>query len=266
MASPIITFLTDFGTKDGYAGSVKGAIKSIARKVEIIDVSHDIPAFDVKAGAFALLNYYSQFPAGTIHLVVVDPGVGGARRAVILQTDRYYFVGPDNGVFHFVEQRDPFQKFELNERLPLFKLKGATFHGRDLFGPAAAWLASGKVPQDLGVPIADEKTKSGETLFWRKEGTIIECQPIAIDRFGNIITGISRETFAAFGGKFSHILINREKITEINRFYSQKSPQSLMALWNSLDLLEISVNQGSAAERLKFDLSRDKVYIYLNER
>ena len=262
MAAKIVTFLTDFGTRDGYVGSVKGVIKSIAPQTEIIDISHEIPAFDVKAAAFALLNYYSQFPEGTVHLIVVDPGVGSARKPVIAVSEGYFFVAPDNGVLSLVETREELRKYEISLDSGLFQIKGATFHGRDVFGPTAAWLTKGKRPQQFGraIPPAEGKSKA---RFFRITADGIECDALAVDRFGNVITGLTLADLQQSGGRLKYISVKGRQIPEINDYYGQKPVGQLMALWNSLGLLEISVNQGNAAERLKFDLNRDKVYIYL---
>ncbi len=263
---PIITFLSDFGTTDGYAGSVKGILKRSAPQAEIVDVSHELPPFNIPAAAFALLNYYQQYPPGTVHLVVVDPGVGGARSPIILQTQEYYFVGPDNGVFHFVEEREKWRKYQIIHAEPAVKQVSSTFHGRDIFAPAAAILAGGGEIQNIAEEIlVHTNTDDSGKSFIKRNAERLEISALSIDHFGNIVTALSKEEFSKYNNRLRYIEVNKRQIPQISAFYEQHPHGELLALWNSLNLLEIAVNQGSAAEQLQFDLNRDKVYIYLSQ-
>jgi len=263
---PIITFLSDFGTADGYAGSVKGVLKQKAPQAEIIDISHNLPVFNIPAAAFALLNYYKQYPPGTVHLVVVDPGVGSKRPAIIVRSKEHYFVGPDNGVFRYILQQEACRKYRI---LPAGTGSGPvspTFHGRDIFAPAAALLANGSDILEIAEEIQSEaETDDSASGFITYHQNRLEIPVLAIDHFGNMITALRKTAFSAYQKRFRYIEVNKQRITEISAFYAQQAPGGLLALWGSLDFLEIAVNQGSAAEQLQFDLNRDKVYIYLSE-
>lgn len=253
---PVITFLSDFGTLDGYAGSVKGVIKSLAPQCEIIDISHDIKAFDIQSAAWTLLNYYSSFPAGTVHLAVVDPEVGSRRLPIIMQTADYFFVGPDNGIFKLTAEREEHTCYKINP----VSTAGSTFHGRDIFAPAAVKLALGTPAQELG-------KKTGSRLddsfsLFRVKGEFVETKAIAVDHFGNIITGFHKDDLGPLGKQGIHsISIKNFQILGINEYYAERKPGELLALWNSMNFLEIALNSGSAAAKISFNKDLDKIII-----
>jgi len=261
MNSQIITLLTDFGTKDGYSGSLKGVIKSIVPDCEIVDISHDIIAYDINEAAYCLLNYYSSFPKGTIHMAVVDPGVGSDRKGIIIQTENYCFVGPDNGIFNLIFPLENYSIFAINDDNKYFTDISDTFHGRDIFAPLAAWLSSGAKPEKFG-----EKTNNlpVRNLYrYDSEKEIVISPVLTIDKFGNIITAFTKYDLKKIGKKVDEIELKGLKIRTIDSFYAMKKEKELLALWNSLGFLEIAANKSSAADILKFDKNVEKIIIKL---
>lgn len=260
MSKKIITLLTDFGTRDGYTGSIKGVIKNYYPEAEIIDISHDIDPCDIKNAAYSLHNYYSYFPKDTIHLVVVDPGVGGARKPLIIRTAQHYFVGPDNGVFRFIFNREAYTAYEIIPDKVNNGRVSTTFHGRDVFAPAV-----GKILQDIAIEkIAnrlDERTEI-PNLFYTKEGENLVLEAVAIDRFGNIITGFSKKDLERLKKNIiDYIEVKIFSTDKINAYYHEKANGQLMALWNSMDFLEIAAVKDNAASILKFDKNNDTITI-----
>jgi S-adenosylmethionine hydrolase len=232
-----ITLLTDFGTADYFAGAMKGVILSINPKTVVVDITHEIPAQDVAAGAFTLLAAYDTFPAGTIHVAVVDPGVGSARRPIVVSAGEHVFVGPDNGLFTYIYDRErSFQAFQITASQYFRQPTSTTFHGRDVFAPVAAVLSTGVEPSSLGPPISDPVRLS------------ISDTPaiIHIDRFGNLITNITREALP----EGASLLVNGTLITAFRSFFGEETGAGPFAIWGSAGFLEIAVNGGSAADFL----------------
>jgi S-adenosylmethionine hydrolase len=234
--NPVITLLTDFGTVDYFVGAVKGAILSVNPGAVIVDITHEIPPQDIETGAFTLLAAYETFPAGTIHVAVVDPGVGSERRPLIVSANEQFFVGPDNGLFSYIYDREPsHQSFHVTSDRYFRPFVSSTFHGRDIFAPVAAALSNGVAPEELGMLIDDEvRLPSLETPL----------RIIHIDRFGNCITNITRDLSPG------EIVVKGKTISEIRQFYGEGDDRSLFAIWGSAGFLEISVNGGSAAKVL----------------
>lgn len=235
---PVITLLTDFGTADYFVGAVKGAILSVNSSVVIADITHEILPQDIAAGAFTLLAAYKTFPAGTIHVAVVDPGVGSARRPIIVSANEQFFVGPDNGLFTYINDREPSHRtFHITSDLYFRPDPSSTFHGRDIFAPVAGALSQGVAPEEFGAEITDEV---------RLPPLQAPLRIIHIDRFGNCITNIMRELMQSE----TNLAINGRTISEFRRFYGAGDKESLFAIWGSAGFLEISVNGGSAAKVL----------------
>lgn len=233
---PVISLLTDFGTADYFVGAVKGAILSVNSNVSIVDITHEISAQDIEAGAFLLLAAYKTFPRGTIHVAVVDPGVGSTRRPIVVTANDQFFVGPDNGIFTYICDREPYRTFHVTAAEYFRPDPSSTFHGRDIFAPVAAALSTGVAPEQLGPVINDEvRLPSLETPL----------RIIHIDRFGNCVTNISREVFE---GK--SLMINGRTISALRKFYGEAPTEEIFAIWGSAGFLEISVNGGSAAQIL----------------
>jgi S-adenosyl-L-methionine hydrolase (adenosine-forming) len=250
MARPVIAFLTDFGTKDHYAGTVKGVVLSICPEAACVDITHEIPPHDVMAGALELAAAYRYFPAGTVFLVVVDPGVGSARRPIAAEAGGYLFVAPDNGVLTLVfKETPPRRVVELTEQRYARSTVSRTFEGRDRFGPAAAWLAKGVEFSALG------RTLNDWQLLNVPEPTVTEAQIIGevvrVDRFGNLVTNVDRQTFDRFaGGERIEIVAGSATVEKVVMTYADAESGAPGALFGSSDHLEIAVNGGSAADRL----------------
>lgn len=254
MARPVIALLTDFGTRDHYAGTMKAVVLGICPDVTLVDITHDIPPHDMMTATLELAASYKYFPAGTIFLVVVDPGVGSARRGIAADTGDYRFVAPDNGVLTAVLRETSARRIvELTERRYARPTVSRTFEGRDRFAPAAGWLAKGVdlsalgrsagPIQQLAIPMPDvsEAVLAGEVL--------------RVDRFGNLVTNIDRKLF----DKFAHangieISASTHRIGRVIGTYAEATADEVCALFGSTDHLEIAINAGNASDRL--NLSR----------
>lgn len=236
----VITLLTDFGSVDYFVGAVKGAILSVNLGAVIADITHEIPPQDVEAAAFTLLASYQTFPAATIHVAVVDPGVGSQRRPIVVKAGGQSFVGPDNGIFTYIYDREPsHQVFHVTSDKYFRPSLSTTFHGRDIFAPVAAALSNGVNPEDLGPPIADPiRLKNSEVL-----------RIIHIDRFGNCVTNITRDLVDP--KRHPTLVIKRKQIRAFREFYSSAAPNELFAIWGGAGFLEISINGSSAAKVLR---------------
>ena len=198
MARPVIALLTDFGTRDHYAGTMKGVALGICPDAALVDITHDVPAHDVLAGALELAASYKYFPAGTIFLVVVDPGVGSARRGIAAEAGDFKFVAPDNGVLTAVlDEHAPKKVVELSERRFARPTVSRTFEGRDRFAPAAAWLAKGIQLTALGRPVSEIQRL--EMPAPDVSGDVIRGLIMRVDRFGNLVTNIDRKLVERLG-------------------------------------------------------------------
>lgn len=263
----VLTLTTDFGTSDGYVGTMKGVILSIAPQARLVDLSHAIPAHGVRSAAYVLYAAAPFFPEGAVHLVVVDPGVGTQRRALAFRTSRATFVGPDNGLFTYVlMEAGRWQVVELNN--PAYHLEhvSATFHGRDVFAPAAAHLAAGVPLEDLGSPVTNPLFLPPPRLEVGWEELVGEV--LHVDRFGNLITSIGRLHWerrqvkltpafqaesvprASFPPGRVQVEIAGMRLQGLHRTYGAVEVDQPLALVGSGGFLEIGVREGSAAERL----------------
>jgi S-adenosylmethionine hydrolase len=248
MARPVIAFLTDFGTRDHYAGTMKGVALGICPDATLVDISHDVPQHDVLAGALELAAAYKYFPAATIFLVVVDPGVGSARRGIAAEAGDYRFVAPDNGVLTLaLDEHPPKKVVELSERRYARATVSRTFEGRDRFAPAAAWLAKGVELGALGRPagpVARLDVPQPSVGDDRIDGQVLR-----VDRFGNLISNIDRRTFEKLGATLE-IRVGDREISKVVSTYADAEPAAVCALFGSTDHLEIAVNGASASEAL----------------
>ena len=254
MAGRIITLTTDFGLGDSYVASMKGVILSISPEAHLVDLSHDLAAHDVTGAALFLADACKFFPDNTIHLAVVDPGVGTARRAICVNTARSLYVAPDNGIVSLaIDAETPYEAVELsNTDYHRAVQSSATFHGRDIFASVAAHLSTGTDFRTLGPP-AEDLVRMELPAVNRPTPDVIEGQVVHIDRFGNLVTNISQEDLGGGRGVTGSsvvIQIGAVSIRELSRTYGDREPGDLLALWGSSDCLEISVNLGSAAQRL----------------
>ena len=253
-----IALLTDFGTRDWFVGSMKGVIADINPNVHVIDITHDIKSGDIRSAALTLLACFNSFPAQTIFVTVVDPGVGGKRKPVAIQTHRHVFLGPDNGVLSLaIKNEKIISRYTLENslyfRLPVSK----TFHGRDIFAPVAAHISRGVTLNFLG-----PEQKTMVTLPWvepvfsrnKLRGTIIH-----IDKFGNCISSIDHTLFKKISHKSLTLSINGKRMP-VKEFYQAVTPGKPVGLLDSSGFLEVAVNGGNAAEQLKISIG-DKVLV-----
>ncbi len=245
---PVIALLSDFGLRDHYAGTMKGVMLGICRDVTLVDLSHEVPAHDVLGGALELLAAYKYFPAGTIFLAVVDPGVGSSRRGLAAEAGAYRFVGPDNGVLSLaIEDATPGAVVELTDRRYARPTVSRTFEGRDRFAPAAAWLAKGVALTTLGRP-------AGSIVHVGLPppvvaGNRLSGEVVRVDRFGNLVTNIDRRTFEQFVGPGQRVLsIAGRDVSTVVTTYADIPPGEICALFGSTDHLEIAARGSSAAE------------------
>ncbi len=251
---PIITLTTDFGLVDHFAGAIKGVILSINPETRLVDISHQVKSYDLLDGAITLALAYSYFPADTIHMVVVDPGVGSARRPIVVSSRRYTFVAPDNGVLSLVYDREKeFEARHVTTDHYFLKPVSQTFHGRDIFAPVAAWLSKGIEPAKFGEIIRDP-VRFTPPKVKPLEGGGLRAVVIKIDRFGNLITNISPDDAPALFGSTSpdfRIVINREEVTQLHHYYSAGQASQLFAIAGSSGYLEICQNRAAAAKTLQ---------------
>ncbi|MBT0158991.1 SAM-dependent chlorinase/fluorinase [Candidatus Bathyarchaeota archaeon A05DMB-2] len=266
MSNKIITLTTDFGLKDPYAAEMKAAILSICPSAMIIDVTHEIEKFNIRMGAYVLASAALYFPKGTIHVAVVDPGVGTRRRSILIKTRHGFFVGPDNGLLILAAEKTGVDGvYELtNPRFMLPKVS-STFHGRDVFAPAAAHLANGAKPEAFGPEIRDIEKPSFAKVIERKGSFTGEV--LHVDGFGNVITNISAEVLARMGVRdwLRVELASGRLRLRFCKAYGEAKPQEPLALIGSHGYLELSVNQGSASERFGLK-SGDKVAVGVTEK
>jgi S-adenosyl-L-methionine hydrolase (adenosine-forming) len=251
MARPVIALLTDFGTRDHYAGTMKGVALGICPDATFVDITHDIAPHDVLGGALELSASYKYFPAGTIFLVVVDPGVGSARRPLAAEAGGYKFVAPDNGVLTLAFRDTPPKRvIELTERRYARPTVSRTFEGRDRFAPAAGWLAKGIDLSGLGRALTSWRMLSVP------EPAVADSQILGevlrVDRFGNLVTNVDRRTFERFAGAGRiEIVAGTQAVDAVVAAYADADAGAVCALFGSSDHLEVAVNGGSAAERLE---------------
>lgn len=248
---PIVTLTTDFGLNDHFVGAIKGVILNIEPAAEIVDICHAVQPFDVLDGALSIAEAYAYFPTGTTHLVVVDPGVGSARRPILASTEKYYFVAPDNGVLSLIYARE--------ERLRVRHITAEhyfvqpvsnTFHARDIFAPVAAYLAKGVDSAKFGDEVSDyvrfnpPKPKPVDEKTLR--GVVLK-----VDRFGNLITNFTPQDvpslFQPTPPPFK-IKVGKCEVTEIHTNYAEGLPNQAFAILGSMGYLEIAANRGAAAQ------------------
>jgi S-adenosylmethionine hydrolase len=258
VSRPIIALLTDFGVRDHYAGTMKGVILNICPDVTLVDISHDVPPHDVLAGALELGASYRYFPTGTIFLVVVDPGVGSARRGVAVEAGDYMFVAPDNGILTaIVDEHPPKRVVELDDRRYTLPVVSCTFEGRDRFAPAAAWLANGVDLGALGSSAGALHRLDVPKPTVEPGSGAVRGEVLRVDRFGNLITNIDRQIFEGVAlprGPGVEILLGSHHVRKVVSSYADAAAGEVCALFGSTDHLEIATNGGSAAALL--DLGR----------
>jgi S-adenosylmethionine hydrolase len=250
MSRPIVAFLSDFGTRDHYVGTMKAVLLGVCPDATVVDIGHDIAPHDVLAGALELAAAYRYFPTGSVFLVVVDPGVGSSRRGIAAETADYKFVAPDNGVLTLIfREARPKRIVEITERKYTRATISRTFEGRDRFAPAAGWLAKGISITSLGRAISDPQVI--DVPMPEVGAQAIAGEVLRVDRFGNLITNIDRATFdrLAREGPVA-VRIAEHDVARVVNTYAEAPAGTLCALFGSTEQLEIAVNGGSAAAAL----------------
>jgi S-adenosylmethionine hydrolase len=248
---PIVTLTTDFGLNDHFVGALKGVILNIAPEANIVDICHTVQAFDILDGALALAQSYSYFPPRTVHLVVVDPGVGSARRPILATSEMHNFVAPDNGVLSLMYARE--QRLSVRHITAehyFLQPVSNTFHGRDIFAPVAAYLAKGVDQEKFGEEVSDyvrfnaPKPKASDPNSLR--GVVLR-----VDRFGNLITNFTPQDAPALfqnNAPTFKMVVGKREITSMRTNYADGAPGELFAIIGSMGFLEIAANRGSAAQ------------------
>jgi S-adenosyl-L-methionine hydrolase (adenosine-forming) len=256
--SRIVTFTTDFGLSDHFVGLLHGVVLNIDPETTMVDVSHAVASYDVLDGAWTIAQSYRFFPPRTVHVVVVDPGVGGARRPILVETDDYVFVAPDNGVLSLVEAREPkFSARHITAERYFLQPVSQTFHGRDVFAPVAGWLSKGVAPAEFGPEISDyvrlplpAVERTGDNIL---RGVVLRGVVLKVDKFGNLITNISEQDaptlFAPLPPPF-RLLLAGQTITRMCRSYAEGREGELVAIVGSSGYLEVAARRASAAEKL----------------
>ncbi len=249
MPRPIITLSSDFGTSDHYAGVMKGVILGICPTAEIVDITHEIRPYEITEGAFTIAQIYPYFPKRTIHVVVVDPGVGTSRRPILVEAAGQFFTGPDNGVLAMVYEREKSKVRELTTEKYFRRPVSRTFHGRDIFSSCAAHLAQGVRPAQFGKllddylrPLFMKPIRSGKRTW---NGAILK-----IDHFGNLITNFHIDEFPDVKLRPVEIQAGLQTIRRLALTYAGTEPDEVFAIIGSSGYLEISANQSSAAKQL----------------
>lgn len=262
---PFITLTTDFGSKDPFVGIMKGVMVSINPSVRIIDITHNISPQSILEAAYTLEMSYASFPHKTIHVAVVDPGVGSARRPLLVATDYHYFIGPDNGVFSRI--------YRLTESLTVIHItaehyflpqRSSTFHGRDIFAPVAAWMSKGIDIERFGDPITDYVTLQEPALI-SSSNNVVEGEVIYVDRFGNLMTNIPGEKINISGSGETHDgpkVAIRGRDVPLKKYYSEAGDKELCSLVNSFGYLELFVNRGNASSDFGINVG-EKVEVIL---
>jgi S-adenosylmethionine hydrolase len=244
MAKPILTLTTDFGLADQFVGVMKGVILSICPQAQIVDISHGVAPFAIAEGAYLIAQAYPYFSKNTVHVVVVDPGVGTARRPILVEAAGQYFVAPDNGVLEMIYSREKHQVRAITHSRIFLQPVSQTFHGRDIFAPAAAHLAAGTTPAKMGAKIIDYARPPFATPRRvgrnRWSGFVLH-----IDRFGNLVTNLQASDFPNL--KRFVIEIGGKRVASRARTFAEGRPGELFVIAGSTGYLEIAVNQGSAA-------------------
>lgn len=245
----IVTLLTDFGTEDGYSGAMKGVILRDFPEATVVDISHEIQPFNYRQAAFSLLNYAFYFPEGTVHLVVVDPQVGSSRQGLIIQASGHYFIGPDNGVFSYIYESKSFKAWKIREEL-FGQQVSPTFHGRDIFAPAAVRLLQGKAPASF--------CEAVEHLYSFYQGYEVlsenryRLKVLHVDHFGNLILNFTVTDWKEMGSPPEvRIQINHSFLYGIKKTFADVEVGQLVLTWDSQGFLQIAQNGGNAARTLQ---------------
>ncbi|MFO0699858.1 MAG: SAM-dependent chlorinase/fluorinase [Nitrospira sp.] len=258
-ARPLIALLTDFGERDSFVASMKGVILSINSSARLVDLSHQITSHQIQEAGYFLKSCYRYFPAGTIFVAVVDPGVGTERRALLVSAAGFVFIGPDNGLFtEILEQEVGAKVWQISNPQYRLETAGSTFDGRDVFAPAAAWLSKGIPPSFFGPAVHDPIRRSVSIPVWHED--VLIGKIVSVDRFGNLISNITARQIREFrgaAGQTVEIHVGTCVIEDLVASYSQGNRQSPSALINSDGNLEIFLQEESAARHLQVSVGEE---------
>jgi len=246
---PVITLTTDFGNKDYFAGSVKGVILQINPDIRIVDISHEISPYSIMEGAFVIGSAFHHFPKGSIHLAVVDPGVGSGRKPLLVVSRSGFFLGPDNGIFSYIYDEDgPCEVYEITEQKFFLPSPGRSFHGRDIFAPVAAWLST-EIPSTSFGKLIDNPVRFPIQKPVR-EREAVTGQVIYIDRYGNLVTNIRVDDLKDVDFRKAHLIVSHTTIAGGKTYYQEAKEGEISFTLNSSGHLEIFQNRGNAAGSL----------------
>lgn len=262
MLSPVITLTTDFGLVDPYVAEMKAVILKINPNARIVDISHQIEKFNIRMGAYVLAAAVPYFPKGTVHVAVIDPGVGTKRKPILIEAKNSFFIGPDNGVLALAaKNQGVIHVYEIADPKFMLPRISATFHGRDVFAPAAAFLSKGIHPSKFGPEIRGFIVPKFAKIV--RKGDTFVGEVIHVDGFGNIITNFTVKHLEASNVKEAVRLKikNTELTLKLCRAYAEVEPQKPLAIIGSHDFLEISINMGNAAKTFDVKVG-DKVKLY----
>ena len=250
LADPIITLTTDFGTSDHLVGSIKGVILNINPAARIVDLNHSVVPYDILDGALSIANAYRFFPSRTIHVVIVDPGVGTERRPILVSGEKQFFVAPDNGVLSMIFERESCTVRHISAEHYFLNPVSPTFHGRDIFAPTAGWLSKAFQTEAFGESVTDfvrftmPKAKSN--------GTAVKGVILRVDAFGNLMTNLTAEDIpiGALGGGAIKLAVNGKQVLKFGQTFASGNAGEPIALLGSAGYVEIAVNRGNAARTL----------------
>lgn len=249
----IVTLLTDFGTADYFVGAMKGALLASNPGALVVDITHEVPPYDVESGAYTLRAAFETFPAGTVHVAVVDPGVGSVRRGIAVEGRGHTFVGPDNGLFgHVYERVRPFRVFHLTNASYFRREVSPTFHGRDIFAPVAGAFSRGVRAEELGPEVFDFVRLPSAAVERAAGGTLVGAV-IHVDRFGNLVTNITPDELSEESvARGARLRIKGREVRRFRRFFAEDAAGAgePFAVWGSAGLLEVAVFRDSAARAL----------------
>jgi S-adenosylmethionine hydrolase len=250
----VITLLTDFGLQDPFVAAVKGIMLGVNPDLSFVDISHLIPARDVHNGAFVLAQAYHYFPPGTIHVAVIDPGVGTARRALAVAAGGHFFVAPDNGVLTYVFRReDGYSAHEITADHYFRKPPSSTFHGRDILAPIAAWISRDIPIEKFGSQVADPVLLKVPEVT-RVRDALVQGAILAVDHFGNLITNLTPADVPAYtaeDGRPCRLIAGKREVTAFRRTFGDGAPGELFVIPGSSGYLEIVMRDQSAAAELQ---------------
>jgi S-adenosylmethionine hydrolase len=257
----IITLLTDFGTQDYFVGAMKGVILSKNPNAQIVDITHEIPPQDIESAAFNLLSCYRSFPRGSIHVAVVDPGVGSARRALIIECASRFFVGPDNGLFSWICEREiQWRAVNATNKRFFHHPVSNTFQGRDIFAPIAATLSLGRELNQFG-PFVEDIVRLESLEPTRIDDQTIHGRVVHIDRFGNCVTNLTKKMLGSAGSaKAWRMAVGGHELNSFHPFFAEANPGEVFCTNGSAGFLEISVRNASAAKLLRVERGQAVIF------